>query len=161
MDEARIGQKGRATYLWYQRGVRPRGVREQRFAAAHRFAAVCPERDAGVALVLPEVSTVAMPVFLAELSCTLPAGTHAGLVPDRAGSHVSADLLAPENVTLVHLPPKSPELNPVEKVRYQRVEVLTCGLRACRGGGGMPGGGPSPCQRSPSLGTCPPRSCAA
>jgi hypothetical protein len=29
MDEARIGQKGRLTHVWYQKGVRPRGVRQQ------------------------------------------------------------------------------------------------------------------------------------
>jgi hypothetical protein len=40
--------------------MRPRGVREHRYASAHLFGAVCPERDAGVALVLPEVSTRAM-----------------------------------------------------------------------------------------------------
>ncbi len=61
-------------------GTRTRGVREQRFASAHLFGAVCPERGKGVALVLPEVSIVAMGVFLAELSGTLPAGTHAVLV---------------------------------------------------------------------------------
>ena len=31
MDEARIGQKGRLTHVWYQKGVRPRGVRQQGF----------------------------------------------------------------------------------------------------------------------------------
>ncbi len=115
-DEARIGQKGRTTRVWYQKGVRPRGLREQRFASAHLFGAVCPERDTGVALVLPEVSTVAMGLFLAELSQALPAGTHAVLVLDRAGWHISPDLQVPENLTLVHLPSYSPELNPVECV---------------------------------------------
>jgi DDE superfamily endonuclease len=111
-----VGQKGRVTHVWYQKGVRPRGVREQRFASAHLFGAVCPERDAGVALVLPEVSTMAMSLFLAELSSALPAGTHAVLVLDRAGWHVSADLALPTNLSLVHLPPYSPELNPMEPV---------------------------------------------
>jgi hypothetical protein len=37
-------------------------------------------------------------------------------VLDRAGWHVSADLRVPVNLTLVHLPPHAPELNPVEKV---------------------------------------------
>jgi DDE superfamily endonuclease len=116
--EARVGQKGRVTHVWYQKGVRPRGVREQRFASAHLFGAVCPERDTGVALVLPEVSTVAMGVFLAALSCTLAAGTHAVLVLDRAGWHVSPDLhlQVPTNLTLAHLPSYSPELDPVESV---------------------------------------------
>ena len=115
-DEARVGQKGRVTHVWYQRGQRPRGLREHRFASAHLFGAVCPERGTGVALVLPEASTAAMDLFLAELGAAVPAGTHALLVLDRAGWHVSRDLAVPANLTLVHLPPYSPELNPVEHV---------------------------------------------
>src|SRR4051795_5908545 len=68
MDEARVGQKGGVTHVWYQKGVRPRGVRQQGFSSAYLFGAVCPERGEGVALVLPEVSTAAMGVFLAELA---------------------------------------------------------------------------------------------
>ena len=68
-----------------------------------------------MALVLPEVSTTAMGVFLAELSRAIPAGSHAGLVLDGAGWHVSEELVVPANLTLIHLPPYSPELNPVEK----------------------------------------------
>jgi len=68
-----------------------------------------------VALVLPEVSTTAMGVFLAELSRAIPAGSHAGLVLDGAGWHVSKQLVVPANLTLIPLPPYSPELNPVEK----------------------------------------------
>jgi hypothetical protein len=115
-DEARIGQKGGVTHVWRAKGVRPRGVRRQGFSSAHLFGAVCPERGAGVALVLPEVSTAAMGVFLTELSRAAPAGTHAVLVPDGAGWHVSEDLAVPPNLSLVHPPPYSPELNPVERV---------------------------------------------
>src|SRR4051794_4382533 len=57
-----------------------------------------------------------MGLFLAELSRAVPARTHAVLVLDRAGWHVSADLVVPANLTLVHLPPYRPELNPVETV---------------------------------------------
>jgi DDE superfamily endonuclease len=135
-DEARVGQKGRVTHVRYQRGVRPRGVREHRFASAHLFGAVCPERDVGVALVLPEVSTRAMGLFLAELAQAVPAGVHAVLVLDRAGWHGSADLVVPANLTLVHLPPYSPELNPVETVwlylreRWLSHRVLAGGYEA-------------------------------
>ena len=41
-DEARIGQKGRVTQVWYQRGTRPRGVRDHRFTSVQLFGAVCP-----------------------------------------------------------------------------------------------------------------------
>ena len=136
MDEARIGQKGRVTHVWYQKGVRPRGLHEHRFASAHLFGAVCPARDTGVALVLPEVSTVAMNLFLDELAAAVPARTHAVLVLDRAGWHVSENLSVPANLTLVHLPPYSPELNPVERVwlylreRWLSHRVLAGGCKA-------------------------------
>jgi hypothetical protein len=138
MDEARIGQKGRLTHVWYQRGMRPRGVHQQGFASAHLFGAVCPERDAGVALAMPEVSTAAMGVFLAELSRSLPAGTHAALLLDGAGWHVSPDLAVPADLTLIHLPPYSPELNPVERVwehlrdRWLSHRILAGGYEAVR-----------------------------
>ena len=136
MDEARVGQKGGLTHVWYQKGVRPRGVRQQGFASAHLFGAVCPERDAGVALVLPEVSTAAMEVFLAELARAVSAGTHVALVLDGAGWHVSKQLVMPANLTLIPLPPYSPELNPVERVweylrdRWLSHRVLAGGYEA-------------------------------
>lgn len=115
-DEARVGQKGRVTRVWYERGVRPRGVRDLGFASAYLFGAVCPARDAGVALVLPAASTAAMNLLLAELAQALPAGTHAVVVLDRAGYHTARGLAVPANLTLAPLPPYSPELNPIEKV---------------------------------------------
>src|SRR3954451_11552996 len=134
--KARIGPTGRLTDVWYQTGGRPRGVRPQGFASAHLFAAVCPERGEGVALVLPEVSTAATGVFLAELSRAVPAGTHAALVLDGAGWHVSEDLTVPANLTLIHRTPYSPELNPVERVweylrdRWLSHRVLAGGYEA-------------------------------
>ena len=41
---------------------------------------------------------------------------HAALVLDGAGWHGARALAVPPNVTLVRLPPYSPELNPVERV---------------------------------------------
>ena len=38
------------------------------------------------------------------------------MIVDGASSHVSKDLLIPENIRLVRLPPYSPELNPQEHV---------------------------------------------
>jgi hypothetical protein len=126
--------------------MRPRGVRQQGFASAHLFGAVCPERDAGVALAMPEslprtrsgVSTAAMGLFLAELSRSLPPGTHAALLLDGAGWHVSPDLAVPADLTLIHLPPYSPELNPVERVwehlrdRWLSHRILAGGYEAVR-----------------------------
>ena len=115
-DEARVGLKGRTGYRWWVRGERPRGLRQQGYEWAHLFGAIRPATGDGFALVLPKVSTAAMQVFLAELSRAVPAGTHAALVLDGAGWHVSEDLTVPANLTLIPLPPYSPELNPVERV---------------------------------------------
>jgi transposase len=38
------------------------------------------------------------------------------MILDQAGWHGSKDLAVPANVTLISLPPYSPELNPVERV---------------------------------------------
>ncbi len=57
-----------------------------------------------------------MSLFLAGLAARLRGDAHAVLVLDGAGWHVARDLVVPTNVTLVTLPPYSPELNPVERV---------------------------------------------
>ena len=57
-----------------------------------------------------------MDIFLAELARAVSAGTHVALVLDGAGWHVSKQLVVPANLTLIPLPPYSPELNPVERV---------------------------------------------
>ena len=73
--------------------------------------------------------------FLAELARAVPAGVHAVLVLDRAGWHVSADLVVPVNLPLVHLPPYRPELNPVETVwLYLRERWLSEPPRVLAGG---------------------------
>ena len=55
-------------------------------------------------------------LFLGKFSEELPAGVHAVLIWDGAGYHTSGDLVVPANVSLIQLPPYSPELNPVENL---------------------------------------------
>ena len=126
MDEARVGQKGRLCRRWWVRGQRPPGRRDKRFEWAYLFAAVEPGTGADVALVLPEATTTTMNLFLAEFAASLPADVHAVLVLDGAGWHGARALAVPPNVTLVPLPPYSPELNPVERVwLYLRERFLS------------------------------------
>jgi hypothetical protein len=115
-DEARVGQIGRTGRVWFERGVRPCGLKDMRHQAACIFGAICPARDTGVALVMPDVSTEAMQALLQELSATLPPDRHAVLVMDRAGWHIAARLVWPTNITPLRLPPYSPQLNPIERV---------------------------------------------
>ena len=81
------------------------------------FGAVCPERGIGAGLVLPYANADAMTRHLAEISKQVAPGAHAVAVLDGAGWHkLGAKLHGPENVTLLPLPPYSPELNPVELI---------------------------------------------
>ena len=41
---------------------------------------------------------------------------HAVLIWDGAGFHTGEDVVVPSNVSLIQLPPYSPELNPVENL---------------------------------------------
>jgi transposase len=115
-DEARFGQKGRVCHRWFIRGQRPAGLCDQRYTWAHLFAAVRPDTGESFALVLPELSTQAMQIFLDGLAKTVPPSEHAALVVDQAGWHVADALVIPDNVSLILLPPYSPQLNPIERV---------------------------------------------
>lgn len=115
-DEARIGQKGRVCHRWFTRGQRPPGRSDQRYTFAYLYGAVEPGSDNAFALVLPEVSANAMQVYLDGLAATIGPNEHALLVLDQAGWHGAKALCIPANITLEPLPPRSPELNPVERV---------------------------------------------
>jgi hypothetical protein len=83
---------------------------------SYLFGAACPERDAAFGLVLPIVSTGAMQAFLDQFSEEIATEAHALLVMDRAGWHCANDLVVPDNITPVFLPPYSPELNSIERL---------------------------------------------
>lgn len=64
--------------------------------------------------------------FLADFAKTLTSDEHAVMVLDGAGWHGSNALVIPANVTLVPLPPYSPESNPVERIwLYLRERFLS------------------------------------
>jgi transposase len=57
-----------------------------------------------------------MNLHLAAISADVAPGRHAALLLDQAGWHLSAQLIVPDNITIVPLPPKCPELNAQENV---------------------------------------------
>ena len=65
---------------------------------------------------MPYCDTQAMQAHLAEISAAVDPGAHAVVIVDQAGWHMSPKLNIPDNITLLPLPPRSPELNPVENV---------------------------------------------
>jgi len=65
---------------------------------------------------MPTADTFCMNLHLAEISQTVDADVQVALVLDGAGWHSSQALRVPDNITLIPLPPYSPELNPMELV---------------------------------------------
>ena len=101
---------------WARRGTRPRQPADQRYESAYLFGAICPARGTGEALALPYADTEAMQRHLNEIARTVARGAHAVLLLDRAGWHTTGNLVATKNMTLIFLPSRAPELNPVENV---------------------------------------------
>lgn len=124
-DEARVGQKGTLTRVWAKRGTRPRATRDTRYEWAYIFGAVCPERAIGAALVMPFADSFALTAHLREIARYVAPGAHAVVILDGAGWHTSDKIDVPPNITLIILPPYSPELNATENVwEYLRKNKL-------------------------------------
>ncbi len=117
-DEARIGQKNSLTRVWGQTGSRPVAPKDLGFASAYLFGAVCPSQGKAAALIMPVCNTAAMNHHLGEISSQVAADAHAVVVLDGAGWHRSQGLVVPGNITLLPLPPYSPELNTGQTVVF-------------------------------------------
>ena len=115
-DEARVGQKNKITRRWAKRGTRPSAPHDQRTASVYIFGAICPEQGKGAGLVLPFCNTATMNLHLAEIAQAVAVDAHAVLLMDQAGWHLTDKLILPDNISIIPLPAKCPELNPVENV---------------------------------------------
>ena len=118
-DESRIGQQGSLSRVWATKGTRPRVVRQRQFLSTYIFGAVCPDRDIGCALILPECNSGMMQIHLDQISEQVQEDHHAIVLMDRASWHTTEALNIPKNITIMPLPPYSPELNPMEQVWQQ------------------------------------------
>ena len=100
-------------------------VKQTEYDWLYVFAAINPLTGASSALMAPTVNTSYMNEHLGFIS--REAGdAHVVLVLDGAGWHASKTLRVPANITLLPLPPYSPELNCVERVwAYLRSHYLS------------------------------------
>ncbi|HAS8098232.1 TPA: IS630 family transposase, partial [Vibrio vulnificus] len=104
------------TRLWAERGSRPRAVKQQQFEYAYLFGSVCPTRGIGEAMVVPWVNKDIMLQHLNQISQATEYGRHAVVVMDGASWHTNDIAEEFDNVSIIKLPPYSPELNPIEQV---------------------------------------------
>ena len=114
-DEAGFGRINRPKYCWCRKGMRPsvpcHHIREYRYA----YGAVEPLTGDSCFLILPYCNTVCMNIFLKELSKQYPEDVIV-LCCDGAAWHNSRTLQVPDNVVLFHIPPYTPEMNPIEQI---------------------------------------------
>lgn len=104
------------THVWAERGSRPRCWRQTEYKWVYLFGAACPSRGEAVGYLMPTANTFCMNLHLAEISQSVDSDVQVALVLDGAGWHSSKELRVPDNITLIPLPPYSPELNPMELV---------------------------------------------
>jgi len=94
--------------------VDPRAVRQTEYKWGYIFGAVDPLTGQSSALIAPTVSAALMNPHLRMIADG--AGVHVVRVLDGAGWHKAKDLRVPASMTLLFLPPYSPELMPMERV---------------------------------------------
>ena len=104
------------TYVWAQKGSRPTAVKQTEYEWIYVFGAVNPANGKSSAMLAPTVNTDYMNHHLRFISEEAGADVHVVLVIDQAGWHIAKALEVPENITLLHLPPYGPELNPIERL---------------------------------------------
>lgn len=124
-DEAGFGRINKPKNCWCTKGIRPtvpcHHIREYRYA----YGAVDPIDGEGFFLVMPYCNTECMQVFLEKLRLTYPEDVIV-LVCDGAAWHKSGQLKVPDNIKILHIPPYTPEMNPIEQIWR---ELRTNGFR--------------------------------
>lgn len=114
-DEGRFGRINDPRRCWSPKGIRPEVhvqiVREYTYA----YVAASPHDGVMDSLILPEVNSEAMSIFLEEISKRHP-DEFILMVMDQAAWHKANDLRIPENIRLIWQPPYSPQCNPVENI---------------------------------------------
>jgi hypothetical protein len=123
-DEGRFGRIHDGRRCWGPLPLRPvigqQVVREYVYA----YVAVSPLDGAMASLILPWVDASLMTLFLNHTAAHF-AGDHCVVLMDRAGWHVANDLVVPASMTVLPLPPYSPECNPAEQIwKYTRTNDL-------------------------------------
>ena len=91
-------------------------MRQTQYDYLYVLGAACPETGQTVGLLAPTINAAIVNIFLDQFARELPRGVHAVMIWDQAGFHTANALRVPKNITIINLPPYSPELNPMENL---------------------------------------------
>ncbi len=117
-DQHRVGLKPILRRVWARKGSRPRVTVQHRFQWLYVYSFVQPATGQTEWLLLPTVRADVFTIALAQFAQAVGAGPTKRilLVLDQAGWHTSKELVVPEGIHLLFLPPYSPELQPCERL---------------------------------------------
>jgi hypothetical protein len=117
-DEHRVGLKPIQRRVWAPKGQRPIAAGHQRYQWEYVYGFIHPASGQASFTVLSTVSAQAMNAALTRFAqdAGITATHRAALVLDNAGWHTAQDLVVPEGIDFIHLPPVSPVLQPAERL---------------------------------------------
>ncbi len=111
-DESRFGIKTKTALGWFVKGSRTPIKVKLGFKNFYLYSSVDPSSGKSFSLLMPNVDTACMNVFLEELAEEIKEDFI--LIMDGAGWRKSKNLIVPKNIQIFLLPPYCLELSPVE-----------------------------------------------
>jgi DDE superfamily endonuclease len=132
-DEARFGRMVRIRRCWAPSPLRPVVENGYEREFVYVYGAVSPVEGELDWMICPKMNTERMSEYLAQIHRAHP-DEFIVMVVDGASSHVSKELVIPENIRLLRLPPYAPELNPQEHIWDELREKRVSPSRLCRPG---------------------------
>ena len=123
-DEARFGFQTSLTKVWAMSG-KPLQVKvKQAYQNFYVYGSVEPKTGENFSLFLPWVNTEMMNLYLEQMSQVYE-NEEIVVIMDQAGWHKAKDLVVPDNIDIIYLPPYSPELNPIERLwKYMKTNYI-------------------------------------
>ena len=117
-DEHRLGLLPVLRRVWAPQGQRPTAQVRRRYEWRSVYGFVRPSTGHSWWCLLPTVNAAAMRLALAAFARDerIDADHRAMVVLDQAGWHIAHDLIVPDGIDLVLLPPQSPERQPAERL---------------------------------------------
>lgn len=123
-DEMRFGTRTALGRRWTSCGYRPTGEQLIGYEYGYLSVALNPASGELFALILLDMTVESFQAFVDEFIKFVGNATAVRLITDGAAAHRSTRLRMDERLTIEHLPPYSPELNPVERLFKELRAVL-------------------------------------
>jgi transposase len=120
----RFGTRTELGRRWTACGYRPSGEQIIGYEYGYLSAALNPATGELFALILPDMTIESFQAFVDEFIKFVGGKTAVRLITDGAAAHRSTRLKIENQLSIEHLPPYSPELNPVERLFKELRAVL-------------------------------------